>query len=132
MLDQQLLLKVRVHHLAPRALSRLTTSDAVTPGSEPTTRDVGTSASYRSKRGDPVDEYHDEIRIPFLPPGVKPKAPRRNPRDDNPKFTKEEKIFFIHYLKYRLRKGPAPSKEQLCSELAKQVCLQSRNSSSEF
>ncbi|KAM5540429.1 hypothetical protein V8D89_005887 [Ganoderma adspersum] len=82
---------------------------------------VGGSAASRSKRGGPIVEYHDEIRISYLPPGVKPKAPQRGLQSDNLRFTKEDKVFFIHYLKYRLRKGPVPSKEQLYRELAEQA-----------
>ncbi|KAI1795155.1 hypothetical protein LXA43DRAFT_66650 [Ganoderma leucocontextum] len=82
---------------------------------------VGNSASHRSKRGAPAVEYHEETYIPHLPPGIKPKAPRRDPQHESLRFTKEDKIFFIHYLKYRLRRGPVPSKEQLCRELGEQA-----------
>ncbi len=88
---------------------------------------MGGSITSRSKRSAPVVEYHGETCIPYLPPGIKPKAPRRDPQPGHLRFTKEDKIFFIHYLKYRLRKGPVPSKEQLYRELAKQVCPQARN-----
>ncbi|KAI1795154.1 hypothetical protein LXA43DRAFT_66566 [Ganoderma leucocontextum] len=90
-------------------------------GIEQRTRDESASANYSSKRGAPIEEYHEGIRIPFLSPGIQPKAPRRDPRDDSRKFTTEEKIFFIHFLKYRLRRGPVPSKEQLYKELAEQT-----------
>ncbi len=86
-------------------------------------RDESASASLRSKRGPPLEEYHDDIYIPFLPSGTKPKAPRRGPQENSRKLTREEKIFFIHFLKHRLRSGPVPSREQLCRELAEQVCI---------
>ncbi|PIL37072.1 transcription factor [Ganoderma sinense ZZ0214-1] len=82
---------------------------------------VGGSAASRSKRGAPVVEYHDEVRIPHLASGVKPKPPQRDLQHNNRRFTKEDKVFFIHYLKYRLRKGPVPSKEQLYGELTEQA-----------
>lgn len=82
---------------------------------------MGGFAGSRSKRGGPVVEYHDEVRIPYLPPGVKPKAPSRDLQSGKLRFTKEDKIFFIQYLKFRLRKGPVPSKEQLYRDLAEQV-----------
>ncbi|KAI1795153.1 hypothetical protein LXA43DRAFT_66897 [Ganoderma leucocontextum] len=107
---------------ASPALSRHPTSgEAAASGFEQRTRDESISTSYRSKRGAPVEEYHEELCIPSLPPGTKPKTPRRDPRDDSPKFTEEEKIFFIDFLKYRLHRGPVPSKEQLCKELAEQT-----------
>lgn len=84
-------------------------------------RDESASASSRSKRGPPLEEYHDDIYIPFLPSGTKPKAPRRGPQENTRKLTREEKIFFIHFLKHRLRSGPVPSREQLCRELAEQT-----------
>ncbi|TBU32858.1 hypothetical protein BD311DRAFT_785481 [Dichomitus squalens] len=81
----------------------------------------GGSAGYRPKRGSPVAEYHDETLIPPLPPHTKPKPPRRDPKNDNGRFTKEDKIFFIQYLHYRLDRGPVPSKEELYDELAEQT-----------
>ncbi|KAM5540428.1 hypothetical protein V8D89_005886 [Ganoderma adspersum] len=99
----------------------LSDSTSTSGGPEERMRDEGTSASSRSKRGPPVEEYHDDVYIPFLPPGIKPKAPRRDPRDNSHRFTKEEKIFFIHFLKYRLRRGPVPSQEQLYRELAERA-----------
>ncbi|PIL37071.1 transcription factor [Ganoderma sinense ZZ0214-1] len=96
-------------------------STSTSGGPERRLGDESASAGSRTKRGPPLEEYHDGVYIPFLPPGVKPKAPRRDPRDNTHKFTREEKIFFIQFLKYRLRRGPVPNKEQLYRELAEQV-----------
>ncbi|KAI0723220.1 hypothetical protein C8Q76DRAFT_388520 [Earliella scabrosa] len=80
------------------------------------------STSARFLRRGPVEQYHDFTHIPHLPPTIIPKPPRRNSEDlSDPRFTDEDKVFFIHYLQWRLRDGPVPKKEQLYAELAKQT-----------
>ena len=39
------------------------------------------------------------------------------------KLTKEERVFFIHWLRWRLREGPLPDKETLFEELEAAVRL---------
>ena len=75
----------------------------------------------RSKRGDPADNYHAGTHIPSLVAYSKPKAPP--PRQPGIyRFTNDEKVFFIQYLRWRVRRrGPIPTRSDLYAELAKQV-----------
>ncbi|KAI0684817.1 hypothetical protein C8T65DRAFT_192068 [Cerioporus squamosus] len=75
----------------------------------------------RPKRGGMLLEFHNETCIPPSDNSSKPIAPRRDPDDDLTKFSPEEKIFFIHYLKWRLGAGRVPSKYTLLAELAKEL-----------
>ncbi len=68
-----------------------------------------------------MDEFHHETYIPPFDKSSKPVVPRRDPGDDLNRFSTEEKIFFVHYLKWRLREGRLPSKVTLLAELAKEV-----------
>ncbi|RPD81206.1 hypothetical protein L226DRAFT_131932 [Lentinus tigrinus ALCF2SS1-7] len=89
-------------------------------------RDRGEAAKpspmpQRSKRGDPVDEYHAETYIPPFSGSKKPKPPRRVSGDDGFKFTDDDKIFLIHYLRWRVLQANVPSKAEVFEELAKQT-----------
>ncbi|TFK92188.1 hypothetical protein K466DRAFT_595425 [Polyporus arcularius HHB13444] len=75
----------------------------------------------RPKRGGTLLEFHNETYIPPSENSSKPIVPLRDPGDDLNRFSAEEKIFFIHYLKWRLRTGRVPSKCFLLAELAKEL-----------
>ncbi|TFK92196.1 hypothetical protein K466DRAFT_595433 [Polyporus arcularius HHB13444] len=75
----------------------------------------------RSKRGGPVDEYHAGTYIPPFCGSKKPKAPRRIFGDERFKFRDEDKIFLIHYLRWRVQQGEVPGKLQVFEELAQQT-----------
>lgn len=79
----------------------------------------------RPKRGGKLDEFHHETYIPPSDNSSKPIVPRRDSGDDLSKFSAEEKIFFIHWLRWRLREGRLPSKATLLAELAKEVSASS-------
>lgn len=116
----------------PKPLSRLRNSqkataarkkssirrDAVTPS-----QSTGRTSNSRLARCGPVEQYHAYTYIPYLPPDMKPDPPRRDPDDADPRFTDDDKVFFIHYLQWRLHKGVVPKKEVLYAELAKQVSV---------
>ena len=64
---------------------------------------------------------HAGVLIPPSSGLLPPVAPHTRPEHGN-KFTDEDKIFFIHFLRWRLRQpGPIPSKKDLYEALAKQV-----------
>ena len=76
----------------------------------------------RSRRGGPADEYHAEALIPPFDSSAKPRPPRRSSTEDASTFLDAEKVFFIHYLRWRVRQGPDfPKKAALYEELAVQV-----------
>ena len=54
-------------------------------------------------------------------PTVKPTPPRRDPGDDSTRFTAEDKVFFIHYLRWALLRKPTMDKSDLYEALAKEV-----------
>ncbi|TBU32854.1 hypothetical protein BD311DRAFT_654008 [Dichomitus squalens] len=76
-------------------------------------------ARSRPRRGDPVEEFHAGVQIPPSNVSVKPKAPRRNVADR--RFTDQDKIFFIHFLRWLLHKGPVPEREAIHNILAEQT-----------
>ena len=89
--------------------------------SKPRARPVLVSESMhanRSRRGEPVGDYHDQTLIPPSDPTIKPMPPRTS---DHTKFTDEDRIFFIHYLRWRLYDGEVPTKNELYEELATEV-----------
>ena len=75
----------------------------------------------RPRRGGPVDEFHNETFIPPADPTVKPTPPRRDPGDDSTRFTAEDKVFFIHYLRWALLRKPTMDKSDLYEALATEV-----------
>ncbi|KAI0774191.1 hypothetical protein C8Q74DRAFT_816465 [Fomes fomentarius] len=90
-------------------------------GSSQRTHPVSVSDSMsanRSRRGEPVGEYHVDTLIPPSDPRKKPKAPTTS---DQARFSDEERIFFIHFLRWRLNNGRIPSKTTLYKELAKET-----------
>lgn len=88
-----------------------------------------TNVQARSRRGGPIPEYHAGTLIPPLPTSSQPKAPVRDRDSDHEahKFTDEDKIFFIHFLKsYLLGQGCGariPDRENLYLLLARQVSI---------
>ena len=90
---------------------------------------TSSSASGRLRRGGgPVPEYHAGTYIPPVHPSTKPKAPCEDPRKIPNHFSDEDKIFLIHYLRWRLTQerepggtGTVPSKATLLRELANEV-----------
>ncbi len=84
---------------------------------------------------------HDQTLIPWSNGSTKPLVPRSGssanlllPRrtsaptqaagnDSGNKLTNDEKIFFVHWLRWRLREGPLPEKEALFEELKAEVRL---------
>ncbi|KAM5540431.1 hypothetical protein V8D89_005889 [Ganoderma adspersum] len=86
-----------------------------------------TNVQARSRRGGPIPEYHAGTLIPPLPTSSQPKAPVWDRDDDHEahRFTDEDKIFFIHFLKSYLL-GQAcgariPDREDLYLLLARQT-----------
>lgn len=63
----------------------------------------------------------------FIPPSfglVTPRPPHRDRSQDFTKFTDEDKVFFIHFLHWRLgQPGAIPSKQDLYDALGNQVGL---------
>ena len=70
-----------------------------------------------------MDEYHDEVLIPPSDPAVKPAPPRRPPGDRNARFTPEDKVFFIHYLRWALHSDPTLTRSELYEGLAEEVSV---------
>ncbi len=67
-----------------------------------------------------MTDFHAGTQIPPLTVYSKPKAPLHKP--GNNRFTDDDKVFFIHYLRWRLRReGPIPTRAVLYAELAEQV-----------
>ncbi|RPD67271.1 hypothetical protein L227DRAFT_605668 [Lentinus tigrinus ALCF2SS1-6] len=69
---------------------------------------------------------HAGMKAPLLPPSVKPKPPQKPATTQESgrigKFTNEEKIFFIQFLRWRLeRDGPTPDKFKLCRALSREA-----------
>lgn len=82
------------------------------------------SASGRVLRGDPIPDYHAGTYIPPSPTvSRKPEAPSEESHARPAShFTDADKIFFIQYLRWRLRDiERLPSKLTLLEELAKEV-----------
>ena len=76
----------------------------------------------QSRRGTALLEFHGGTYIPPSDSTHEPVLPQREPDDsDLHRFTDEEKIFFIRYLRWRLREDRVPSKDTLFKELAKEV-----------
>ncbi|TBU60836.1 hypothetical protein BD310DRAFT_922186 [Dichomitus squalens] len=71
---------------------------------------------HRPKRGEIPDGFHGDTLIPPSDGSMKPPLPAVM-GEPGSKFTKEEKIFFMHWLRWRLREGPLPKKETLFREL---------------
>lgn len=88
-----------------------------------------TNVQVRSRRGGPIPEYHAGTLIPPLPTSSQPKAPvlDRDRDHEAHRFTDEDKIFFIHFLKsYLLGQGCGariPDREDLYLLLARQVSI---------
>ena len=86
------------------------------------------NVQVRSRRGGPIPEYHAGTLIPPLGPSLHPKPPPRDSENVNEshKFSDEDKIFFIHFLKWYLRQGIVahiPDREELYLLLARQVSI---------
>ncbi|PIL37074.1 hypothetical protein GSI_00766 [Ganoderma sinense ZZ0214-1] len=80
----------------------------------------------RSRRGGPIPEYHAGTLIAPLAPSSRPKPPVRDPDHDyeSHRFTDEDKIFFIHFLKWYLGQGRGariPERDDLYRLLARQT-----------
>ncbi|KAI0774195.1 hypothetical protein C8Q74DRAFT_816439 [Fomes fomentarius] len=114
----------------PKPLSRLRTSQkaaaarkrsSIRRDAVASSQSTGRTSNSRLARCGPVEQYHAYTYIPYLPPDMKPDPPRRDPDDADPRFTDDDKVFFIHYLQWRLHKGAVPKKEALYAELAEQT-----------
>ncbi|TFK92189.1 hypothetical protein K466DRAFT_251698 [Polyporus arcularius HHB13444] len=113
----------------PRARNALTSQRDVKPSysrvrSSISTARSSTAASVpgrRPARGGVLQEYHDETYIPPSDISLKPSVPLRLSGEDLHRFSAEEKVFFIQYLRWRLREGRIPSKATLFVELAKEL-----------
>ncbi|TBU49420.1 hypothetical protein BD309DRAFT_1014864 [Dichomitus squalens] len=78
------------------------------------------ATSVRSRRGGPVDEFHAGTLIPRVEVSNRP-VPPSPPEVDGRRFTDEDRIFFIHFLRWQLREGPVPEREELYDALAEQT-----------
>ena len=78
------------------------------------------SSSDRSKRGHTADVFHEGTWIPLFDGSEKPVRPSRIGRPGS-KLIHEEKVFFVHWLRWRLRQGPIPSKDTFFMELEREV-----------
>ncbi|RPD67267.1 hypothetical protein L226DRAFT_131941 [Lentinus tigrinus ALCF2SS1-7] len=77
-------------------------------------------SAVRSKRGDPIADYHAGTHIPPLSVNSKPKAPPKDP--GSVRFSDDDKVFFIHYLRWRLQhEGSVPTRSDLYDELAEET-----------
>ncbi|OSD04162.1 hypothetical protein PYCCODRAFT_127355 [Trametes coccinea BRFM310] len=81
---------------------------------------TATSSAARRKRGGPVPVFHAGVLVPNSPAQMKPKPPLSD-EADGCKFTDADKVFFIHYLRWRIRNKPTVSKSELYEELAAQI-----------
>ena len=124
--------------------SASTPSNARPPASQGVLSAPTPYSANRSKRGGlALPIVHDQTLIPWTDGSTKPIPPRSEgpaklplPRrtsapttasgDTSNKFTHDEKIFFVHWLRWRLRKGSLPEKETLFEELEAEVRLQPR------
>ncbi len=72
------------------------------------------------RKGELVSE-HAGVQVPFLSRHVKPEPPQKPAMAQSGKFgkfTNEEKVFFIQFLRWRVeRKGPVPDCSELCQDL---------------
>ncbi|KAI0750765.1 hypothetical protein C8Q80DRAFT_1153805 [Daedaleopsis nitida] len=99
-------------------------SSAETPRLSSSVGSASTHASSsRKRRGAPVEDYHDSTYIPVLSDNVKPAPPHRDAPGLFSRFTDDDKVFFIQYLRWRLHERPFPTKHELYDELAAQVDL---------
>ncbi|KAI1795156.1 hypothetical protein LXA43DRAFT_914523 [Ganoderma leucocontextum] len=80
------------------------------------------SAVSRTRRGAPIHEFHAGT---FIPPSfgvIAPKPSKQDRSQDASKFTDEDKVFFIHFLHWRLgQPGAIPSKHDLYDALGDQT-----------
>ncbi|KAI1789270.1 hypothetical protein LXA43DRAFT_1022027 [Ganoderma leucocontextum] len=128
---------------APSALNKDSSTDSTkTPSTNkppPSQSSFSAPTPYsanRSKRGGSVPIVHDQTLIPWSNGTTKPPLPQPEgsaklllPRrtvsaptqtgatDAGSKLTHDEKVFFVHWLRWRLRDGPLPEKETLFEEL---------------
>ncbi|RPD76967.1 hypothetical protein L226DRAFT_569192 [Lentinus tigrinus ALCF2SS1-7] len=70
------------------------------------------------KRRGSLLEYHDNTFIPPRNASSRPEAPDDVHSGYHARFTDDDKIFFIHFLRWRLREGEVPDKRALYRELA--------------
>ncbi|KAI0723215.1 hypothetical protein C8Q76DRAFT_388425 [Earliella scabrosa] len=79
-------------------------------------------ASDRSRPAFTLPEYHANTLIPPSSTSTKPHCPpRRDPRSNRNPFTPDDKIFFIHWLRWRLREGAVPPRAVLEWELGQET-----------
>ncbi|KAI0750767.1 hypothetical protein C8Q80DRAFT_1268086 [Daedaleopsis nitida] len=78
--------------------------------------------SERSMRGMELAEFHADTYIPPSDYTTKPQAPPGDPSGNVATFTDDEKIFFIHCLRWQLREARLlPPKEVICWYLANEA-----------
>ncbi|TFK92893.1 hypothetical protein K466DRAFT_581468 [Polyporus arcularius HHB13444] len=77
-------------------------------------------STHRPKRRGSLLDYHDNTLIPPSITSHKPHAPDDTQRGSF-KFTDDDKVFFIHFLRWRLREGDVPEKDVLYEELAEET-----------
>ena len=80
-------------------------------------------STEKLKKERPVPVFHDVTFIPPSDGSEKPAPPRfrTSAADPSDKFTNDERVFFIHWLRWRLHRGPLPDKEELFEELEAEV-----------
>ncbi|RDX55542.1 hypothetical protein OH76DRAFT_1414841 [Lentinus brumalis] len=84
------------------------------------------TGSARLIWGDELVSEHAGVQVPVLPLRVKPKPPQKPEMSQATgrigRFTDEEKIFFIQFLRWRLgRDGPVPTQRKLCRALSREA-----------
>ncbi|KAI0638100.1 hypothetical protein C8Q77DRAFT_1089329 [Trametes polyzona] len=79
------------------------------------------TASSRRRRGEPVLDFHAGTYIPATDGRRKPFPPPIADPAERSRFTEMDKIFFIHYLRWRVTHDPTVTRDDLYTELAKQA-----------
>ncbi|KAI0661067.1 hypothetical protein C8Q70DRAFT_762345 [Cubamyces menziesii] len=74
----------------------------------------------RRRQASPVPMFHAGTRIPQSQTHVKPTPPAPE-ESGGSRFTDAEKVFFIHYLQWRMHDDPTVTKDELYEELAEAI-----------
>ncbi|KAI0650356.1 hypothetical protein C8Q79DRAFT_943258 [Trametes meyenii] len=73
------------------------------------------------RRYSPVPIFHAGVRVPNSSPTTKPTPPPHGGGGGESKLTDEHKIYFIHYLRWRLNKSPTIARPVVYEELEKET-----------
>ena len=111
------------HHVQMRneCSGRRESSESSTQTSSSLSSSSPSSGSSSSRRSRPIPDFHANTHIPPSTSFAKPVAPRRESIDNISAFTEDDKIFFIHFLRWRLQSGDVPPRAVLEWELAQEV-----------